>query len=289
MKTLKHSLFVTLIASGMIWWGATYADESTESISPASTLTAPAPSSYTITWVESIDPHTLQVGLNQALPELSLESEANVLEDLAIAAVEKDETNPFLYRLTLTDALTLGSAYSIIPVTDGIESSLDFTYLQDNASLPNFSTEVENFLVVDSTHLEITFTPETGITNFEAKFFKEISSNSVSLLGNGVEISLTGEMTNGKNSILIMNLKDVSGQDLEIENSLYDFMPTLLNAAPQDSEMTSETASGENIEEVAQNALTTPSTGTHTNFLILLTLLLTAFLSTIKFIAYKTK
>jgi hypothetical protein len=94
-------------------------------------------------------------------------------------------------------------------------------------------------------------------------------------------------LASNEDYILILYLKDSQNRDVEVENSLFDFItgefvsvevlsePVAEIPVVQESEMNGEETPAQPIEEVAMSVTQTPDTGAKTNILLFLTFILT--------------
>ena len=257
-----------------------------------------------ITWVDVIDSQTLSVWLSTKLNGISSESDGKVLEDIKVISSVKDETNAKKITLKLESNLVDNNNYSIVSVSEWLDTSIDFNLSGDKSKILNSAlvwaeTWIEYISITDSKTIEIYLNKETNLTTFDFKVFKEISKESMFLDTTNINIKLSAKLLEQKEYILILTLKDLENKDIEIENSLFDFttsvfvwekfveeMPLVsdFTAAPEENLSGSGelTSSWETIETVAMSATQTPDTWTKTNILLFLTFVLTLILILIR-------
>lgn len=259
------------------------------------TTVAPAVNllSTSISWVETIDSKTLVVRLGTQLPVISPNSEAKILEDLGTVTSVKDTTNLKKITLALTSDLQDGKNYSIISVSEGLDSSIDFNFSGDtskimNAALVGAEMGIEYISVVDAKTVEVYLNQDATLPTYDFKVFKEMSSQNMFLDTTNLNIQLDTSLVSNKDYILILNLKDAEDKDIEVENSLYDFVTgEFTDVQPLDEAVSADTmavtqswviaesASWVTVEAAAMEATRTPDTGTKTNVLLFLTFMLT--------------
>jgi len=257
-----------------------------------------------ITWVDVIDSQTLSVWLSTKLNGISSESDGKVLEDIKVISSVKDETNAKKITLKLESNLVDNNNYSIVSVSEWLDTSIDFNLSGDKSKILNSAlvwteTWIEYISITDSKTIEIYLNKETNLTTFDFKVFKEISKESMFLDTTNINIKLSAKLLEQKEYILILTLKDLENKDIEIENSFFDFttsvfvwekfveeMPLVsdFTAAPEENLSGSGelTSSWETIETVAMSATQTPDTWTKTNILLFLTFVLTLILILIR-------
>lgn len=249
--------------------------------------------SSSISWVDAIDAQTLSVRLSTILSGISPDSEWKILEDVKVLEVIKDLDNAKKIKLNLESDLIDGKNYSIISVSEGLDTSIDFNLSWDktkiiNAALVPEETWIEYISVLDSKTVEIYLNKEVSLEKYEFKTFKELNVDSMFLDTTNLNLKLADTLSSNKDYILILTLKDLENKDIEIDNSLFDFVtpefatPVLeeLSSAEELTNTWTEildatTQSGETVETVAMNVTQTPPTWTETNILLFLTFILT--------------
>ncbi len=250
-------------------------------------------SSTLIDGVDTLDNTTLVVRLANQLPGISADSDAKVLEDIAVTSATKSADDAKKIDITLGNDLVPGTNYSIISVSEGLDSSIDFTFTDVMTEIKNsitpIGTGINHIIVKDPKNIEVYLNNETALTTYEFKVFKELSSTNMFLDTSNVNVQLSNPILPNTDYILILNLKDLENKDIVVENSLFDFVSGDFVEAPvvemsTGSEMpvavevpvdnTMETA-GESIENVAMTVTQTPDTGAKTNVLLFLTFVLT--------------
>lgn len=278
---------LTMIALGVISLNSFAADDVNletlldEAVSEATTTQV---KSTNIVMVEAIDSQTLTVTLSNALDGISDTSEAKILEDVQVVSATKKMDDAKKIHLVLDADLISGKNYSIISVSEWLDTSIDFQFAGNTSKIENtlLTSEVwiEYISVVDNRNIEMYLNQELDTDRFDFKVFKEINSESVFLDTTNVNIKLASPLNSHEDYILILNLKDAQNKDIEVENSLYDFITgefvsvmevPVVEVSVDNTMKTSD----QPIEEVAMNLTQTPDTGAKTNILLFLTFILT--------------
>lgn len=257
-------------------------------------------SSYAINSVDVIDEKTIWVNFDKSLPNTSANSLGKVLEDASNIVVSTDAKDLKKLTLNLDKQLENWAKYSLISISEWFNASIDFTYLDNQKEVKaKDNLSIDKLTFVSPTNVEIYLTKEVNIPKHEFKLFKEISSESMFSNNNNLSISLQKPLSSFKSYILVLELKDFENKDIEVENSLFDFNTQEFMATPpvvveenqetlnedvaieaplENTNLSENTSSWENIEDVAMSAWKTPDTWTKTNILILITLILTSSL-----------
>ncbi|MDD5769453.1 MAG: LPXTG cell wall anchor domain-containing protein [Candidatus Gracilibacteria bacterium] len=275
----------------------------TNNTSTGNTINIP---SIKVMGINFIDDKTFGINLSNSISGISDDSEVKILEDISIISSTKDETNSKKMVLTLSNNLVDGQRYSLVSVSDAVNTSMDFNLSGDKLKIlnPTFSKNdlsIEYISVIDQKTIEIYFSKDLLNQNVEFKFFKEITPKSVSLKDKILNVKFINPLTGKKDYIAILSLKDLNNKDIEIENALYDFTTPEFNIAENivplaDNNMSTGvladngnnlTTTGANIENVAMNAEKTPDTGTQTNILIILAMILSLTLFLFRKKVYK--
>lgn len=270
------------------------------------TQEAPVMATSKVESADFLDDKTMSLKLSQALGGIATDSEVKVLEDLAVVKATKDIDNGKKVKIELLSDIVDGASYSLVSVSEGLDSSIDFSLTGDKSKIlnPDFSkdeTSIEYISVVDGKNIEVYFNKDIATPAVEFKMFKELKVESMFLDTTNLNVKMFDALTSKKDYIAILSLKDLQNKDIEIENSLYDFTtpefaaPQVeaqpeVTAAPLEGQLPpadltaswamtasgelAATGSGENIEAVAMNAAQTPDTGTKTNVLLFLTFML---------------
>lgn len=302
MLNKKHILSIAMLSAISLTTFATGMTQtwvSTETLTGTQTVQETAPvitslSSTTIDGVDFVDAQTLIVKLSNLSSGVSEQSEVKALEDVKVLSAVKDATNAKKITLTLDADLVDNENYSIISVSEGLDTSIDFNLSWDKSKIVNpdlawAETAVEYVSVTSPKTVDVYLNKETTLQSFEFKMFKEISSDNVFADVNNLNVKLKAPLVSNKDYILILNLKDSSGNDIEVENSLYDFatpefaMPEVVPTMTETPEMFVESQSWETIspetatpiENVASEVTQTPDTWAKTNILLFLTFILT--------------
>lgn len=242
-------------------------------------------SSTLIDWVDTLDNTTLVVKLANQLPGISPDSDAKVLEDIAVTSSTKSADDAKKIDVTLANDLVPGTNYSIISISEGLDSSIDFTFADVMTEIKNSivptGTGINHIIVKDSKNIEVYLNNESTLTTYEFKVFKELSSTNMFLDTNNVNVQLSNPILPNTDYILILNLKDLENKDIEVENSLFDFVSgdfveaPVVEEVPAETPVVSEEVPTQPIEDVAMTVTQTPDTGAKTNVLLFLTFVLT--------------
>lgn len=249
--------------------------------------------STSIEGVDTLDNTTVVVKLANQLSGISPDSDAKILEDISVVSSLKSADDAKKIDITLENDLVPGTNYSIISISEGLDSSIDFTFADVMTEIKNSitptGTGINHIIVKDSKNIEVYLNNESTLTTYEFKVFKEISSTNMFLDTTNVNVQLSNPILPNTDYILILNLKDLENKDIEVENSLFDFVSGDFVQAPvvemsTGSEMpvveevpvdNSMVTAGESIEDVAMTATQTPPTWAQTNVLLFLTFVLT--------------
>lgn len=263
----------------------------------------------TIDGIDFVDSKTLTVKLSNTLTWISNDSEWKVLEDLWVVSSLKDVDNSKKIKVQLSNDLVDGTDYSLISISEGLDTSMDFNLSGDKSKIMNSNLSkdevwIDHISVVDPRNIEVYLNKDSSLTKFEFKMFKELKVESMFLDTNNLNLKLTNDLLSTKDYILILTLKDLENKDIEIENSLYDFStpdfgtqaPVVPETTPVPAEWTSTwvlTWSGEAtwtwapIADVAMNAKQTPDTWAKTNVLLILTFILSLSIFAIRRKSFK--
>ena len=250
--------------------------------------------STSIVWVETLDASTLVVRLGSQLPGISADSDAKILEDISVASSKKSGDNLKKIDITLNSELVLGTNYSIISVSEWLDSSIDFTFSAPMVEIKNTMAPkdvgIDHIVVKDTKNIEVYLNKDATLETYEFKVFKEMSSSNMFLDTTNINVQLSQPILPNTDYILILNLKDIENKDIEVENSLFDFVSGEFAAAPVIPEVSTGSempvavevpvddpmaTSGQPIENVAMEVTQTPDTGAQTNVLLAITFLLT--------------
>lgn len=256
-----------------------------------------------VDWIDFVDDKTLSVKLSQALNGISKDSEVKILEDLTIVSSTKDKTNSKKVLIQLNSDLIDNSSYSLVSVSEWLDTSIDFNLSWDkskilNPNISNDKTSIEYLSVVDARNIELYFNKDLSLNNIEFKMFKELKTQSMFLDTTNLNIKMLDSLTSKKDYIAILSLKDESNKDIEVENSLYDFTTPEFASAVDTAIPTVDTntwteltpvdaTTWELVENVAMKASNTPDTWTKTNILLLLTFIITLSLFILKRKSFK--
>lgn len=302
LSAISLNAFATEVSTWVVTstWVATSTGEVTQILEEVNLESA------SISWVDAIDAQTLSVRLSTILSGISPDSEGKILEDVKVLETIKDLDNAKKIKLTLDSDLVDGKNYSIISVSEGLDTSIDFNLSGDkskilNAALNPEETWIEYISVIDSKTVEVYLNKEVTLEKFEFKTFKELNVDSMFLDTTNLNLKLVDSLSSNKDYILILTLKDLENKDIEIDNSLFDFVTPEFatpvveeNLLAASEELTNtwtvtldSTQSGETVEAVAMNVTQTPPTWTKTNVLLFLTFILTLSIFLVKRKSFK--
>lgn len=300
---LMFGLLISSFGLSFATWTINTAWTWTNNTSTWNTINIP---SIKVMWINFIDDKTFWINLSNSISWISDDSEVKILEDISIISSTKDETNSKKMVLTLSNNLVDWQRYSLVSVSDAVNTSMDFNLSWDKLKIlnPTFSKNdlsIEYISVIDQKTIEIYFSKDLLNQNVEFKFFKEITPKSVSLKDKILNVKFINPLTWKKDYIAILSLKDLNNKDIEIENALYDFTTPEFNIAENivplaDNNMSTWvladnwnnlTTTWANIENVAMNAEKTPDTWTQTNILIILAMILSLTLFLFRKKVYK--
>jgi hypothetical protein len=284
---------------------------STWSMAAQSTTTV-ADSTVEISGVDIIDDSTLSVKIAWSLTNwVSDASEVKIFKDMKISKVEKDMDNAKKIKLSLDEGLDFGNVdYSLFSVSS-IDTSIDFalTWTSSWTIKNTVATDagIDYINIVDAKTVEVYLkkAPTADLTDF--KLLKEVKINSMFYdVGNLNVKTQSALMSNSNYFFMFIALKDNSGKEIPVSNSMYDFatpdFTTLSTAsgsevsswalleptstgALDESLMPSSTSSGETlswattasweiaIEDAAKDVKATPDTWTKTNILLVIALI----------------
>lgn len=248
-----------------------------------------------IDWIDFLDNKTLSIKLSNQLEWISKDSEVKILEDLSVASSVKDIDNAKKVKVTLTSDLITWSSYSLVSVSEWVDSSIDFTLWDNKTKIlnPEFdknATSIEYISVLDNKTIEVYFNKDIKATSVEFKMFKELKVENTFLDTTNLNVKLLDNLASKNDYIAILSLKDLNSKDIEIVNSLYDFVtPEFPEVKVETNTWAIDTLSGSSltwttlswattwswVEELAMAAKNTPDTWAKTNILIFMTLLLT--------------
>ncbi len=262
--------------------------------------------STSIVWVDSIDASTLVVRLSNQLSGISSSSDAKVLEDISVASSIKSPDNTKKIDIALNSDLMMGTNYSIISISEGLDSSIDFNFSAPMTEIKNSitptQTGINHIVVKDTKNIELYLNNDATLGTYEFKVFKEISSANMFLDTSNVNVQLSQPILPNMDYILILNLKDMENKDIEVENSLFDFVSGEFTTAPVLPEVSTGSevpvavevpvdnpmeTTGQPIEDVAMKVAQTPDTGAKTNVLLALTFILTLWIFVLRRKSFK--
>ncbi len=276
------------------------------------TTSAPMAVSVEVGGVDFIDSKTLSVAFNGALPGgVAVDSDVKLFRDMAITQATKNLDDAKKVTLELSqDFVQDGSMYNLFSVT-ATEGSIDFAATAETATYanPDTTSALTSVMLVSPTTLELTFNADLVENEFEFKLLKEVKQTGLFFDGTHLNVSLEKSLgVNTNYFFMFLSLKDEAKNEIEVVNSMYDFltpatfkdleesmtasgevvaeetpvMTEVVNEETPAVESESMTGSVEEttpteelpIEEVAATVDTTPDTWAKTNILLALTLLL---------------
>lgn len=278
-------------APAMTWTQTLAAPTTAIATQPTLTWAAtPTTTSLKIAWVETVDVSNLNVTFEwQPQSWISAWSEVKVLRDLDVASSLKDATNPAVLTVTMSWELDLSGNYSLLSLWD-VDLNADFT-------LNGLSTKIDNkdawadltwksIELVDAKTLKITFTKDFGVTVPIFKLLRDIKVETLNYDSSKLNVKLSDKLKkDGSYIFMVLGLKDNTGKDVEVENSLFDFKTPsvivgdeeLATTGTGETTMSGETSTGAQLAAVAMEASETPSTWTQENLIIILSLLLASW------------
>ena len=190
-----------------------------------------------IEWIDFLDNKTLSFKVSLPVISISKDSQVKILDELNISNTVNDSDNLKKVLLTLDNDLADGINYSIISITDWLDTNIDFTLSWDTSKILNKDmnkneTSIEYITVVDNKNIEIYFNNDLTITKLQLKMFKELKSESIFLDASNLNVKMIDALAPEKEYITILELKDTNNKEIDIENSFYDFKtPTFENQA----------------------------------------------------------
>jgi hypothetical protein len=255
-------------------------------------MVAPTALSVEVSKVDFVDSKTLTVGFNGALPGgVSPESDVKLFKDLKITSATKNMDNAKKVVVELENEFAMdGSFYSLLSVSSS-DASIDFTATAGTTTYANTDTtsNLVSVAVTAPKTLELTFAKDLTENAFEFKLLQEVKKTNMFFDGANLNFSLEKSLEASTNYFfMFLSLKDDAKNEIEVSNSMYDFLSpatfsdTVVAAeTATGAEMTAsgvtgsgETASGMTVTEAAAEVTSTPDTGAKTNILIALTFLL---------------
>lgn len=293
--TLNYSFATWVVAT----WSSNLPVSTGAIVSPIATP-ANMNTAVKVEWVDFLDDKTLSIKISAPVNWISKDSEIKILEDVSVAISTKDLDNAKKVTVTLNSDLLDGSSYSLVSVSEWLDSSIDFDVSWDKSKIVNKDvskddTSIEYISVIGPKNIEVYFNKDLTITSFEFKMFKELKVESMFLDTVNLNVKMLDALTSKKDYIAILALKDESNKDIEVENSLYDFVTPefavttpvekitpVEEVTPMDDTETWIVWDGVKTEEVAMAATATPDTGTKTNILLFITFMLTLVVFFIK-------
>lgn len=272
-------------------------------VTPLTNNTGAMTPALKVDWVDFLDDKTLSIKISAPINWISKDSEVKILEDLSVATSTKDLDNAKKVTVKLNSDLLDGSSYSLVSVSEGLDTSIDFDLSWDKTKIVNKDvskddTSIEYISVIDPKNIEVYFNKDLTITSFEFKMFKELKVESMFLDTVNLNVKMLDSLVSKKDYIAILSLKDETNKDIEVENSLYDFVtpefavttpvvdptdePVPTDILPTEDTATWVVWSGVKTEEAAMAVTATPDTGAKTNVLLFITFILTLAVFLIK-------
>lgn len=234
--------------------------------------------------IDFLDNKTLSIKLSNQLEWISTWSEVKILQDLKVESSVKDADNSKKVKVTLQNPMVEWSSYSLVSVSEWIDTSIDFTLWKEKSKILNTEFDknnisIEYISILDDKNIEVNFNKEIKSTSIDFKMFNELKVESLFLDTTNLNIKLVDNLVSNNAYIAILTLKDMTQKDIEVANSLYDFNTPEFSEVKIESNTwsslsTSWATSWSWVESVAMEAKRTPDTWTKTNALILIALLL---------------
>ena len=178
--------------------------------------------------VDFVDSKTLSVNLEWVF-SVADNSDIKVLQDLKVLKSEKDLTDSKKIKLELQENLEDNISYSLISVGESLDTSIDFDLSGDKNMIKNKDLLVESIWIdyikiIDNKNIEIFLNKDLTVDTFEFKMFKESKIDNMFFDTNNLNLKMVEPLTANKDYIMILTIKDSSNNDIELENSLYDFV-----------------------------------------------------------------
>lgn len=246
---------------------------------------APTALSVEVSKVDFVDSKTVTVAFNGVLPSgVSPDSDVKLFRDMKVVSATKSLDDAKKVVVELQDDIVFdGSLYNLFSVSAD-EQSIDFTAVEGTTSYTNPETAsvIASVNILAPKTLELTFTTDVATPTLELKLLKETKKSNMFFDGTNLNIALEQSLAASTNYFfMFLSLKDESQKEVEVTNSMYDFVSpevfsdTLIDQTLELNAGTGEvTASGLTVEQAATEVTNTPSTGAKTNLLIAVTFLL---------------
>lgn len=215
--------------------------------------------SISVGTIEVHDKNTVKFAVSDKtdISDWVLEWEIKVLQDSTVSEVEKSIDDTKKVIVTLDTPLLTNTTYSLLTLL-GAEGNIDFRTtdsLIDQVILNEltFSEEqsIDSITIVDASTVEVQYSTEVVGGALEYKLLTELDVLSIENVSNGdlnIDVNLDQDIQPSKEYIfMVISLVGADGNELTLENSIYDFM------SPDDMEPTDEvvewdaTATGETM------------------------------------------
>ena len=247
--------------------------------------------------VQAIDNGTIRMTASEdvVFSNTKVYGEVKVLRDIDVSYSSKDLENDKKVVLNLSSDLYTNSDYSLISII-WADGNIDFEIWDSiNGEIINKNiiwTEktIEKVNVIDSRTLEVYFNYDLDDDMFEFKLLSELNVDSLSSESNNIlDLDMWGILDKSTSYIImVISLEDIDGNELTLDESLYDLVttsnltekveevvvieeePVVVKEVVVIEEKVIEEVEG-NIEEIALNSAETPDTGAETWVLMLLT------------------
>ncbi len=262
--------------------------------------------------IDVMNANTLKVTLSEN-PNLKVgenEADITILNDIKIQAAVAKEGKVNEIEILIEDAMLPNTNYSLLTVS-GAQGSIDFTtptavegYTQKNTIVAE-EQEIESIELIDEKTILVKYKQTLTSSAYEFKLLAETAVDKIEKLSYDIpELLITVEpplRAEQDYILMIIDMKDVDGTQLEFDTGIYDFKTPLfpeiikeekttdplieLNAAGEDTSLEKETlledtslaGSGTTTEIVAATLTQTPATGTATWLLIFTTIFINGF------------
>lgn len=250
----------------------------------------------TLDKIEAINNNTVEITASSDVVfwDINVEWEVKLLKDVPVSFSAKDTQDMKKVLLNLSSDLTANTSYSLITVLWG-EWNIDFKiaeFLQwefVNSNLMEWEHGIEKVNIVDSRTIEVYYNVDLTQDTFEYKILSELETTGLKSSWNNVlNLSVAKNLEKSTSYILmVISLKDATGKPLNLTEDLYDLLTPadLMEVVPEEPLVVATTepdpmaiqeveSNTWNVLEIAKTAETTPETGTATNILLMIALLL---------------
>ncbi len=213
--------------------------------------------------IKVLDANTLSVTLseNPNLEVGEIQWEIRVLNDVKLRGVFISETDDSQVELILEDPLMPNTTYSLLTVL-GAEGSIDFTtpWNVEWLTASNLSSvemqDIDSIEVVDDRTLMVYYRDPITASTLEFKLLAESRVTKIEKLdfySPEILISIEPPFISEKDYILMfIELQDVSGEFLEFDTGIYDFVSPIIDEIPNTEESESDVEQVGNIDDTLE-------------------------------------